>query len=186
MNKKIEELLKVLSMPEEEQYTFLINYFTEKYFKTDEWPKWYNICDMLIHGDSSEQRAILATLAFELKNECHCPFGVCAWDRACWEVWKYVKIQTHSNIFERKHLSLNTREKYCSDWMALWAEPIHWIIVVLIAKEIIADPEEKFDAHLVCERCGGIDGHHKQVNDPMAGNSHMLTMMPCPKEINHG
>ena len=33
---------------------------------------------------------------------------------------------------------------------------------------------------LSCSRCGGIAGEHKQVNDPQAGNSHMLTKMSCP------
>ena len=31
-----------------------------------------------------------------------------------------------------------------------------------------------------CKRCGGRNGKHKQVDDPQAGNSHMLTLMPCP------
>lgn len=158
---KIEELLNILNLSEEEQYKFLFNYFIKIYFKTDEWPYWYGICDILIHGDSSERETTLAELAFVLRDKGRSPFGVCAWDRACWEVWRYVETQQGSDIFKRKHLSLETREKYCSDWMMLWAEPIHWIIVALITKEIVADSEEKFDAHLTeedevqCETCRG-------------------------------
>lgn len=33
-----------------------------------------------------------------------------------------------------------------------------------------------------CPRCGGINGKHKQVDDPQAGNSHMLTKMQCPND----
>ena len=195
MNKKIEKLLSVISMSDEEQYSFLSNYFTEKHFKTDEWPKWYGVCDILIHGDSSERRTILADTAFSLRDELHDPLGSCAWDRACWEVWKYYHTQQGNNIFERKHLSLDTRERYCFHWMIFWAEPIHWIIASLITKEIVADEDEKFDAHLTeadfegeeqtnCNMCGGISGKHNQIDDLMAGNSHMLTKMQCPNDIN--
>ena len=31
-----------------------------------------------------------------------------------------------------------------------------------------------------CKRCGGINGKHRQVDDPQAGNSNMLTKMQCP------
>ena len=34
-----------------------------------------------------------------------------------------------------------------------------------------------------CIRCGGTNGTHKQVDDPQAGNSHMLTKMPCPNDM---
>ncbi|KKN71395.1 hypothetical protein LCGC14_0421170 [marine sediment metagenome] len=37
-----------------------------------------------------------------------------------------------------------------------------------------------FPACSVCKRCGGVNGKHKQVDDPMAGDSHMLTKMQCP------
>ena len=151
MNKKIEELLNVLSVSEEEQHRFLNTHFTEKYFKTDEWPEWYGVCDILVHGDSSEQKATLANLAFKLRDDLHYALGWCAWDRACWEVWSRFHAQQGDNIAKREHLSQDTKEEYCSDWMMFWAEPIHWIIVALVTKEIAADPEEKFDAHLTSE-----------------------------------
>lgn len=272
MNKKIEELLAILDLPEDQQ-------------------KLHLIADGILSTAEDEIGAAyltesLAKTAFRLRNECHDPFGWCAWDRACWEVWKYYHKQQNSNIFERTHLSLETREKYCFNWMLFWADPIHWIITALITKEIATNPEEKFDAHLVekevvktsihnilatpkgarvelpnfnekvrevygiaqedgkcetcngsgikpfvkfykcntceksvsedhlitlsrdkskdrcptcknkvvekttcpncsnkkdriCKRCGGVNGH-KQVDDPMAGDSHMLTKMQCP------
>lgn len=33
-----------------------------------------------------------------------------------------------------------------------------------------------------CPRCGGINGKHRQVDDPQAGNSNMLTKMQCPRD----
>ena len=157
MNLKIEKLLTILDLSEEEQCRFLSNYFLEKYFETDEWPQWFNVCDILTHGDFSERKDVFAVLAFELRDDLHDPFGWCAWDRACWEVWKYFHIQLNNNLTKRKHLSQKTKENYCLSWMVFWAEPIHWIIVALITKEIVADPEEKFDAHLSSERFCKID-----------------------------
>lgn len=188
LNQNIEELLKVLILDEEEQYNWLWKRHDTFGFDL-EW------VDFDTTTAKKEIRRNLADLAFRLRDASHYMIGWCAWDRACWEVWKYVKIRQNSNIFERKHLSLCEREKYCYHWMAFWAEPIHQVIVALITKEIVADSEEKFDAHLVsedfkeeehtkCGRCGGIDGKHKQVDDPQAGNSHMLTKMQCPNDNN--
>lgn len=50
-------------------------------------------------------------------------------------------------------------------------------------KEQLLHEIKQLQAKLVelpCKRCGGINGKHKQVDDPQAGNSNMLTMMQCP------
>lgn len=46
----------------------------------------------------------------------------------------------------------------------------------------MTDDEYKFDKKKECKICGGIDGRHKQVPDPMAGKSNMLTLMQCPND----
>jgi len=133
-NQKIEELLAILDLPEDEQAIFLKNHFTKLYFNSDEWPYWYGVCHILHSGTPSEQRDILAIIAFQLRDELHNPIGAMSWDIACWEVWKYEKKRQDSNILERKHLSRETLERYCHQWTSFWAEPIHWIIIALIAK----------------------------------------------------
>lgn len=135
MNKKIEELLRILDMGEDDQVICLTA---------------LGIVLMTRDNDHKNERLeSLADAAFRLRDGCHDPFGWCAWDRACWEVWKYYHKLHGSNIAEREHLSRDTKEKYCLSWMCFWAEPIHWILTALITKEIVADSEEKFDAHLI-------------------------------------
>jgi len=182
MNPKIEALLKIIAIPEEEQYNWLWQHHDTFGFDL----KWVNFD---IPSAKKDIAMHLALLAFQLRDECHDPLGWCAWDRACWEVWKYYHEQMGSDIAKRERLSQDTRERYCLQWMSFWAKPIYWVLAALITKEIVADTEEKFDAHLynmervrtgrICGRCGGMDGHHKQVDDPKAGNSHM----PCPRDI---
>lgn len=88
--------------------------------------------------------ASLADVAFRLRNELHYAFGSMAWDLACWKVWVHIKKRQESNIFERKHLSLDSRQKYCYSWTAFWAEPIDLIIISLLAKVLLND-NEKWD-----------------------------------------
>ena len=96
-------------------------------------------------GDKGEAYLIepLIKTAFRLRNELHYVIGAMAWDKACWEVWKHVMIQQDSNVFERKHLSLDVREKYCYSWMSFWAKPIHWIIAALMAKEMAREDKDE-------------------------------------------
>lgn len=142
MNKKIEETLKVLEMEEDEQWNFLIARKDIQEMCQNQLDAW---------SQPEYKRRVLADLAFRLRDKLHNVIGGMAWDRACWEVWKYIKIQCHSNIFERKHLSIEKREMYCCHWIAFWAKSIDLIVTALIAKEILADYDEKFDAHLASE-----------------------------------
>ena len=56
----------------------------------------------------------------------------------------------------------------------------------VMVKKWVLVKEDKFhikeEEYTKCERCGGTNGKHKQVDDPMAGNSHMLTKMQCPND----
>lgn len=83
----------------------------------------------------------LAELAFRLRDDLHYAIGLLAWDKACWEVWKHERKKHQSNIFERKHLSIDQREKYCYNWMSFWAKPIHHIVTALYAKILAQEPE---------------------------------------------
>jgi len=136
---RIDALLSVLDLTEDEQNIFLRNHFTELYFNTDKWPYWYGVCDILHSSALSERRVILADLAFRLRDELHYVIGMMAWDKACWEVWVHEKKRQDSNVFEREHLSLDCREKYCYSYMASWAQPIHWIVAALIAELFVRE-----------------------------------------------
>lgn len=134
----IDELLDILDGPEVSQKIFLV-------------------CENVIWNNKGEKGQVvleesLADLAFRMRDELHYVIGNAAWDRACWEVWKHEMERRNSDIFKRECLSLDRREMFCWNWMATWAEPIHWIIAALITKEIETNPKEKFDAHLSSEK----------------------------------
>lgn len=63
------ELLAVLDLPEDEQCKQLASLFQDLYFKTDEWPEWYGVCDILVHDTSLGRTVILRSLAFHFRDE---------------------------------------------------------------------------------------------------------------------
>jgi len=114
---KIDDLLKVLDMDENQQCAWLCEYFKNRYYNTDNWPKWYGVCDILMHDTFPGRYVILADLAFSLRNELKNGYN-----RAAYTVFNYCGSQEKfvDNVFY---------------WMACKASPIHWIITVLIARE---------------------------------------------------
>lgn len=129
MNKEITELLAIIDMPEDGQKIWLV-------------------CENVIQNSEGEKGQVvleesLADLAFRLRDDFHYALGSVVWDKACWEVWAHEKKRQGSNILDREHLSLETKLGYCTSWAAFWATPIHWIVIALIAKELLIDGDAK-------------------------------------------
>lgn len=119
MSKKIDELLAVLDMSEEEQLAFLNDYPN----KTIDGHK------VMVRGNWRLTKKHLPALAFRLRDETiakddESPVD-CWWCEASYEVYLY--IIGEGNEMDAKE-GLDT-------WFSMRAQPIHFIIASLIAKE---------------------------------------------------
>ena len=111
-------------MSENKQSIWLSKYFTDEYYKSDKWPKWYGVCDILINDSFPSRSVILADLAFRLRDEVN---KITNWWDACQCVYEYV-----------------AKEEFDKDrgwksetgiWFQDFAKPIHWIVAALIAPQ---------------------------------------------------
>lgn len=106
---KIDELLKVPNMPRQEQWDWLNKKFDDDTF---------HLClgtPICITGEQE-----LADLAFRLRDKVR--REKCHYDHAVYVVYNYCKLlRRFENVFY---------------WMSYHAQPIHWIIAALIAKEL--------------------------------------------------
>lgn len=138
LDQKVKELLKILDMSEDEQYNWLWKRHDTLGFDL-EW------IDFDTTTAEKEIRRNLADLAFRLRDDFHYVLGSVVWEKACWDVWAHEKKSQGSNILDREHLSFETKLRYCFSWVSFWATPIHWIIIALIAKELMTDSDAKWE-----------------------------------------
>ena len=122
------DIAKTLAMSEEEQCKYLYGHFKEKYYKTDDWPEWYGICDGLVNNNYPGRTIILEHLAFCLRDEAD-------WETLTKAMQK-VYIQWCNISWKKRKFAGETRKhiKYTRFWFQ-YAQPIHWILAALKAKE---------------------------------------------------
>lgn len=126
---KIDELLAVLDLPEEEQSVWLFDRFATSFMK-----KMQEVGDRLKWEEnewrSTKQDAMsnqVADLAFRLRDEIG--EGRMFDDLNCEEaVYKY-------------RVKENYRPEMFTSWWICHSKPIHWIIAALIAKELAKEQE---------------------------------------------
>ena len=116
MKEKIQELLSVLDMTEEEQYEWVSQYCKDNYIDNE-----ITISHPNLGFDDYEIECSLADLAFRMRDEA----DKARLTLARIEVFKAIKEPVH---FEEA--------KYLEYWWNSYAQPIHWIIAALIAKEL--------------------------------------------------
>lgn len=129
MTDKIKELLAVLDMPEEKQWTYL----AKKGLMSHSWEdaqdikleiptwRWESSFGRKV---KDKFRAVLADLAFRLRDEAVVEYEG-SWGQATSLVYKYIT---------------GAKDKLLTGaWFLCTAQPIHFIIAALIAKELAAD-----------------------------------------------
>jgi hypothetical protein len=111
---RIEQLLKVLDLTEEEQFDFVVRQplgIISGFMAFD----WH---------EPENRKSLLADLAFRLRDETP-NFGV-----GCDQVWRWLR-EKYSKDGKNREVVLGT-----NIYFYYYAQPIHWIIAALIAKEL--------------------------------------------------
>jgi len=125
MTKKIDKLLAVLGMPKWKQANYLFNSANQKPYKERKKDHWYELANAIDSHDAGSETAdhlldlAMSLLAFRLRDE----VGVIG------NMHRGIK-----SVCDK----LSPKKDYI-EWWTYEAQPIHWIIASLIAKELVKD-----------------------------------------------